>query len=379
MIRSGKANCTLKKVKKLTDRSGIDGRLIKSKSYFNTAKRTAEQVNHIPHRYDEVTKSVNKYSFETIAVEWLSFRRLRVKESTYTRYYRIVKKNLLPAISKYAFRSLTLEGVNTIIEELEANGGKNGGKLSAKTVSDIVSVLSQILEYGNYKGVFSLDTKYLRRPKKSALTVKTVENDDFARLNKLLWTQTDRVSLGILLALYTGIRIGELCGLKWSDIDFEHKTISIKRTVERISDLSPESANKTKIVIGEPKTEKSRRMIPLTDRIIEYLNGFRDDPECYIITGTLKNSEPHTVYMKYERFLKKNGFFRYTFHALRHTFATRCVEVGFDAKSLSEILGHADISTTLRCYVHPSLEQKRKQMELLFEKSDMLGVTSNLS
>ena len=169
-----------------------------------------------------------------------------------------------------------------------------------------------------------------------------------------------------MLTLHTGIRNGELCGLRWGDVNFANNTLHIRRTVERIADLDHTHKEKTKVIINEPKTEASRREIPLPLALCSYLRSRRKESGAYLLTGTDKPSEPHTLYVRYERFLRRNGFDGYTFHALRHTFATRGIEAGFDAKSLSEILGHSDVSTTMRCYVHPSVDQKRKQMETLF-------------
>ncbi len=175
----------------------------------------------------------------------------------------------------------------------------------------------------------------------------------------------DTTSLGILFALFTGVRIGELCGLRWEDVDFQSLTVSIKRTVERIADLDPNTAKKTKVVLSEPKTENSIRIIPLPGFLAEYLEMRKRDPKFYLLTGKRKYTEPHQFYVRYQNYLEKHGIENYTFHSLRHTFATRCVEMEFDTKSLAEILGHSHISTTLSIYVHPSLQQKKMQMNRL--------------
>ena len=133
----------------------------------------------------------------------------------------------------------------------------------------------------------------------------------------------------------------------------------IRRTVERIADLDPLTEQKTKVIISEPKTDTSRWEIPLPQALCRYLKAHRGEDGHYLLTATDRPMEPHTLYIKYKRFLKRNGFEQYTFHALRHTFATRGIESGFDAKALSEILGHSDVTTTLRCYVHLSMKQKK--------------------
>jgi integrase len=156
-----------------------------------------------------------------------------------------------------------------------------------------------------------------------------------------------------------------LCGLRYSDIDIENRCVTISRTVERIADLSIGATARTKVVIGEPKTQASARVIPLPSFLVGILEENATDPSYYLLTGTEKYTEPHQFYMRYKTFMRRLGLEQYTFHALRHTFATRCIDNGFDAKALSEILGHSNVSTTLSLYVHPTLEQKRRQMERL--------------
>ena len=141
--------------------------------------------------------------------------------------------------------------------------------------------------------------------------------------------------------------------------------MTINRTVERITNLDPNTVTKTKIIVSEPKTEYSKRTIPLPIFLLEYIRQLTFAPKWYVLTNNIQPTEPHQFYLRYKTYTKRIGLGHYTFHALRHTFATMCVEKGVDTKSLSELLGHSNIATTLSFYVHPSLEQKRKQIELL--------------
>lgn len=211
-----------------------------------------------------------------------------------------------------------------------------------------------------------MNIAFIHSPRRKKKEPTVIPKDKLELLEEALLNSDENICLGILLALHTGIRNGELCGLRWEDFNFRSSTVQIRRTVERITDLAPLSKSKTKVIISEPKTDTSRRDIPLPRALCRYLKEHCKEGGNYLLTGTDKPSEPHTLYIRYERFLKRNGFGQYTFHALRHTFATRGIESGFDTKSLSEILGHSDVTTTLRCYVHPSMEQKRKQMENMF-------------
>lgn len=306
-------------------------------------------------------------SFSWVANQWLSSVKRTIKESSYTRYHRNVHSYLIPALGKYAISQIDSQIVNLFKEEMLTKGGKRRDGLSEKTVTDILSVLKLIISHATEEGYMTMNTALIRNPRRKKKEMLIIPREEINRLEEILLDSEENISLGILLTLHTGIRNGELCGLRWGDISFKSKVIHICRTVERITDLDPAHPSKTKVIISEPKTETSKREIPLPSILCRYLKTHCGVADTYLLTGTNKPSEPHTLYVRYTRFLRRYGFSDYTFHALRHTFATRGIESGFDAKSLSEILGHSDVTTTLRCYVHPSLEQKRKQMENLFD------------
>jgi len=302
--------------------------------------------------------------FRTLAGLWLADTKISVKESTYTRYYRVVTKYLVPFIGDQALTRIEQRDMNLFSEKLLSEGGLRGEGLSAKSVSDIICVLKSIFKYGRENG-YPCPAGGLRYPQKPMKGIDLLADDKRAQLEKILLSAEDPTSLGILFTLFTGVRIGELCGLRWGDIDFGTGTVCISRTVERIADLSPKSSARTKVIISEPKTRSSVRTIPLPGFLAEYLLERKRENDCFLLTGKRNYTEPHQFYVRYKKFLKRNHIESYSFHALRHTFATRCVELGFDAKSLSEILGHTSISTTLSIYVHPSMQQKKIQMERL--------------
>ena len=175
----------------------------------------------------------------------------------------------------------------------------------------------------------------------------------------------DRYKFGVLLSLYTGIRIGELCALQWEDFCISQSTLRIRKTMQCIQDLGNGSISKTKIVITEPKSQCSVRDIPLPSFIIDIAIPFISNSKSYILTGNDRYIEPRTMQNRFKRYVKESGIDDANFHALRHTFATRCVEVGFEIKSLSEVLGHANVNITLNRYVHSSFELKHSNMNKL--------------
>ena len=157
-----------------------------------------------------------------------------------------------------------------------------------------------------------------------------------------------------------GLRIGELCGLKWEDVDFRHKILHIRRTVQRISFTN--GNRKTKIVISAPKSTTSSRDISIPDMLMEYFKMFRNKGNCFILSGTEKPVEPRTMQYRYKKILQSANNEYYNFHRLRHTFATNCAEKGIDVKTLSTILGHSSINLTLNRYVHPNRFHERKML-----------------
>lgn len=333
--------------------------------YNLSHNRTYRKINDKQEQSISIIKKTP--SFSQMAKRWLMSVKGTVKDSTYTRYYRIVYSYLIPELEKYEISKINTLSVNRLKDKFLRIGGKRGKGLSEKTIIDILSVFKLILINAVEEGYNTMNVGLIKNPRRKRKEISTIPNDKLEKLEEILLASKDKISIGILLTLHTGIRNGELCGLKWGDFCFTKKIVQVQRTVERITNLNPFNKAKTKVIVSEPKTETSKREIPLPKVLCNYLKIHKCSPDTYILTGTNKPTEPHTLYIRYERFLKRNGFNNYTFHALRHTFATRGIESGFDIKSLSEILGHSDVTTTLRCYVHPSIEQKRRQMETMFD------------
>ncbi len=303
--------------------------------------------------------------FDEIAALWLSDIKHTVKESTYARYYRCVEKYLLPLLKDRPLAKRDRQFYRFLTDKLLEHGGSCGKPLSPKTVTDILGVLKAILRCGEENGYPVPSCDCIKYPPRKSTTVSILSESERIKIEQLLTDPEDTLCLGILFTLYTGVRIGELCGLRWEDIDLASGIVHIRRTVERIADLDRNAQQKTKVIINEPKTDNAVRVIPLPSFLVDRLSDRRKSDDCYLLTGTPKPTEPHQYYVRYRKFLRRNGIDDHTFHALRHTFATRCVELGFDTKSLSEILGHSNVTTTLRFYVHPTIRQKKAQMELL--------------
>jgi len=326
-----------------------------------TILKPEEKMVNFPASYNGIAQ--NKTVRELLE-EWIEFMKDNIKETTYSKYYFLISRHICPEIGDVFLKDLTTEAISSFTKNKLRDGcldGQHG--LAPKTVSNILSIIKSACDYGNSRH-YPLNAA-IHYPRLTLPDTQVLTAAEQKRLEKIIFSQPCPLHFGIMLTLYTGMRIGEVCALTWGDIDFQEGIIKISKTMMRIQDVRENASSKTKIVTGRPKTDCSVRTIPLPDFIISYLSEFKKGDGIYINTGTTDFLEPRSYYRKYENLLKKHGFAKYTYHALRHTFATRCVENGFDPKSLSEILGHSDVTITLQRYVHPSIKLKRQHMNRL--------------
>lgn len=336
------------------NRKAIYGYLY-GKSYTEVKKKLAEIKSR---------KSINNTEsekFECLVDSWLENRKICVKESTLSHYKMIIDKHIFPLLGSYDISVITTEIIQQYMNELLNNG------YASKTVCDILTIIKNILKFADCKGYehnCDLSIITLKNQKTEVQTLTLLEQK---KLSNYLQKNINNKNFGILLCLYTGIRIGELCALKWSDIDIRDKTLKVDKTMLRIqNNYLTQKDYKTKVIITSPKSEDSVRTIPISDFIIKILKELRRNPDAYILTGSCDNYvEPRNMQYYFKSVLKKCEIKDVNFHVLRHTFATRCVENGFEIKSLSEILGHSSIKITLDKYVHSSMDLKRKNMDKL--------------
>ena len=310
--------------------------------------------------------SITKKSafYATVLTSWLESQRLSIKESTYARYHQIVYTHLIPDIGSVKIEKISAKLIENYLAQLIESGRIDGtGGLSSKTTSDILAIIKETVEYAEYNDYplqCKLDKVSIKQHKEE-MRVLSVEEQQ--KLTLLLLENTDLTKFGVLLSLYTGIRIGELCALKWGNLSISDGVLSVRETMQRIKDTSNHSVAKTKIVITEPKSKCSVRDIPLPAFIISIAKGFQSSSNSYVLTGE-KNRyiEPRTMQNRFKSLLREGKIADANYHALRHTFATRCIEVGFELKTLSEILGHSTVNITLNRYVHSSLDLKKENM-----------------
>jgi len=287
--------------------------------------------------------------------EWLSAVKLRVKSSTYANYQMKIEKHILPEFSGQHYDSLTVQMINSYIQSKIDSG------LSTKYVSDIIIVFKTMAKYAaKVHGFCNIlaDVVLPKVHKKEKLLLTNIQQ---WKLFKYLTKNLDTTTICVLLSLYTGLRVGEVCGLMWKDIDFDESILTVRRTVQRIR----VGAHKTQIIADTPKSRTSRRSIPIPRFIMKLLLESRSDDNHYVLSDSEIIIEPRTLQRRFKSILKKADLPSVSYHSLRHAFATNCLQAGFDVKTLSEILGHASVETTLNRYVHTSMEQKIKCMALL--------------
>lgn len=284
--------------------------------------------------------------------EWINAAANRVKESSLANYKQKFEKHILPAFGDMLCSELSSNVINAFISE------KLAGGLSASFVRDIFTVFKTMLKFAQEEHDFKLSLKNIALPKIEKRVTCAIDENEQKALFRYLKEHIDITSFGVLISLLMGVRIGELCGLRWSDVDFSKKTLRVNCTVQRIS--AAEGNRKTKVIISAPKSESSRRVISIPDCLMPYFEMFRADG--YILSGCEKVIEPRTMQYRYKKILAAAKVAEHNYHKLRHTFATNCIGSGFDAKTLSNVLGHSNVTLTLTRYVHPDIAYERRLM-----------------
>lgn len=305
--------------------------------------------------------AVQVQEFSFVCAEWLSWKARFVKETTIVKYESIIRNHIVSNLGEHHLPSINEQVIREFFSCLNKKG------FSPKTLRDILSVFKSILDYCR-KQYGITETFDVILPKYTHKEMRVMSTGEEKLLIDSLLNGLDDCKVGILLAMMTGLRLGEICALKWENISLVDSTVRVAYTMYRIKDLNGETASKTKVTVGTPKSVKSIRIIPL-HRDCTVLCGMigKREASSYVLTGTTEYMEPRTLQNRFAKIVGECGLQDVHFHTLRHTFATRCVEAGFDIKSLSEILGHSSTRLTLDRYVHSSMRLKRANMEKLPE------------
>ena len=301
---------------------------------------------------------------------WLESRKNELKRTTMACYSYDLRKYIRPVLGK-----LRVDRIDTAALGDFSGGLKEQG-LSAQSINRILTILRMVLNYAEQEQLAPVTQRKIRRVRMKPKRVRILSLEERKRLETYLLRkdcpQTSGVRAGIFLSLYTGLRIGEVCALTWSNIDLRRETLTVEKTLTRIYVMDGSSRAKTRVECGDAKTENSARTIPIPAFLKRFLIRYCDIPRTvnggsgiFVLSGTTKPMEPRAYQNKFREVLEGAGLDRINYHMLRHTFATTCIEKGFDVKALSEILGHGSVKTTMDLYVHPTMDMKTDYMNRL--------------
>ena len=305
---------------------------------------------------------IKKQKYKDYMINWIEEKRNFIKESTYANYSNLLYNYILPNVGDYKLKELNYKIIQDMILKLFSNG--NG--LSIKTIKDIVTLINSSLRsaFNDYKlKQFNLRFNY---PKELSIRkMQLLSKEEQNILLDYILNNISEKNIGILISLLYGLRIGEICALKWCDIDFKSNLIHVNKTIQRIY-IKQNKGSISKIIITIPKTKNAIRDIPISDKFAVILSKMQKDENNYIITGNNNYVEPRSYRNYFSNLLKKLNFKNFKFHSLRHTFATNCIELGTSYKTVSELLGHSNINTTLNLYVHPRFSEKKNCINNLY-------------
>ena len=301
---------------------------------------------------------INK-TFEEVAAMWLADKQQYVKMSTYCAYSLLLSNHLKPVFAKE--QDVTEELVQTFVL------GKLQQGLSRNSVKDMLMVLKMVLKYAAKHGYMpwrQIDINFPTERRQNE--VKTLSRADQRRLMDHIQANFSFMNLGIYICLSAGLRIGELCALTWDDLDTDAGVVRISKTLQRIY---MKDKGCTEVIIGTPKSKNSVREIPLAKELQRFIKSLKKvvNGSFYVLTNSSSPTEPRSYRNHYRRLMQQLDLPLLKFHGLRHSFATRCIESKCDYKTVSVLLGHSSISTTLNLYVHPNLDQKKKCIERMFK------------
>lgn len=332
-----------------------------ARSYHEVRQKVEDKKKTVSEEKTKMDESV----FKNIAEQWFSYISISTRKSTAVKYRNLLDKHILPEFGEYSVSKIQTVMIEQFTSHQLQEGRLDGrGGLSPKTVNDILSILREIFLYAENRNVpvtCQIKEIHIRQTDKK---LKVISKEDQEKLEKYLLNNPTRRNTGILISLYMGLRIGELCALKWKNILLDQGIIQIRNTIQRVQNYSEDAKTKTGVIITSPKSECAIRDIPIPAFLSKLIEQYySDNEEAFFLTGDDNNYlEPRTFQYYFKKILKTIDIEPTNFHTLRHTFATRCIEMGFDMKSLSEILGHSTVNMTLNRYVHSSMEMKRKNM-----------------
>lgn len=299
-------------------------------------------------------------SFAQIVELWKTDKKQYVKKSSFSAYVLLIENHLLPEFG--SLKKILEEQVQKFVLQKLAQG------LSQKSIKDILIVLKMVLKFGAKNKWTAYEPFEIQYPTvRESQSVEVLSRTHQKKVMNYIQEHFTFRNLGVYICLSSGMRIGEICALTWEDVDTDNGIIYVRKTIQRIYVIE-DGKRRTELLLDSPKTKNSIREIPMSRDLLRMLKPFKKivNPNFFVLTNDAKPTEPRTYRSYYKNLLKKLEIPEIKFHGLRHSFATRCIESNCDYKTVSVLLGHSNISTTLNLYVHPNMEQKKKAIEKMF-------------
>lgn len=304
-------------------------------------------------------------TFEQLALLWLASISCGVKKSTYAHYLYTLQHYIFPTLRDIRVKSLTEAVLEQALLQIFTPTDGRHAALGNSVARECLVLVRRICKYACHLRLMrpvEIEVKLPQRPKKEK---RFLREDEQRRLYKFVLHNPTPRKIGVLLAMQLGLRIGEICGLRWGDFDLSAGTVTIQRTVKRIT----AGDGRTEVVIQTPKTATSMRVLPIPAELLAVLRQLRGNysDEAWFLSGSKRKPvEPRCYRKSIHGYLRRAKVAQICPHALRHTFATTCLQAGCDIKTLSELMGHANSSVTLQCYVHTTMDRKRWEIDRIF-------------
>lgn len=343
-----------------------DGSVKYSSVYAYSYSECKKKLTEAQSSSKSIIKIKTEKLFSDLLIQWLFTNQIRLKGASEAKYTNVIESHIIPAIGGVKLSDLNSSTINAFLDrQLNQGGIKNGEALAPSYVRTMAIIIEAAINYGVMEGLCNPLRTPINKPSVPKKDLVILSRIAEATLTEILMCDSSKVAIGTLVALQAGLRIGEVCALRWSDVDFENNVIHIRHTISRVP--SPNSEHKTMLILDTPKTPSSLRDIPMPSSLRKVLLiAYQNRTSKYVVSDNQTFVGTRTFDYQYRKLLKKYNIQIFSFHTLRHTYATRCAEHGMDAKTLSRLLGHSSSTTSLNIYVHPSLDIAMQYLEQIY-------------
>lgn len=332
------------------------GKAVYKSVYGKTYTAAKQKLELAKKQNGLVITDQNIRTFRDLLYYWLEFNNAKNKKTTQEKYEYMIQKHIIPSLGGVVIHKINASLINNFIDDKLTH-------LSKSYVRSMAIIIKSTIELAEKERFINIPNLDIAVPVAEKSELPTIEPIEQKRLEIYLLSNMNCTDMGIYISLYSGLRLGEVCALKWNDVDFVDRVIKVRSTIIRVKN---DNGRGMHLVEGAPKTKASYRDVPITDDLFDVLKEMKaNSVSQYVISKTDSFVNTRTLEDRFHKILQKLNIKKYKFHSLRHTFATNCVVCGVDVKTLSEVLGHSNTSITLNTYVHSSMDLKKQQMNKL--------------